>query len=78
MIATPNCGRVVENGKTGFIIAARDTQALADAILRFVHTPGLAVEMGSHCREAVKAYSVDAYAKRLIEIIQNHPRAKGR
>ena len=72
VIVTPNCGHVVEDGKTGYIIPPRNAQALADAILRFVHNPGLAVEMGSRCREAVKAYSVDGYAKRLVEIIQKH------
>lgn len=76
VIATPNCGRVVENGETGFLVPARDAQALADAILRFVYTPGLALEMGSHCREAVKAFSVDAYGQRLVEIIEKHGRRK--
>jgi len=72
VIVTPNCGRIVENGKTGFIVPARDAQALADAIMRFMHTPGFAAEMRSHCREAAKLYSVDAYAQRLVEIIQKH------
>jgi glycosyltransferase involved in cell wall biosynthesis len=70
VIATPNCGRVVTEGETGFIVPARDACALADAILRFVHAPGLAAEMGAHCREVVKAYSVDAYGQRLVEIIE--------
>ena len=78
VVATPNCGRVVEEAKTGFIIPPRDSQALADAILRFVRMSGLAVEMGSRCREAVKAYSVDAYGQRLVEIIQKHLRANER
>ena len=72
VIVTPNCGRVVREGKTGFIIPPRDPQALADAILRFVHHPSLAQEMAPFCRQAVKAYSVDAYGKRLVEIIQKH------
>jgi glycosyltransferase involved in cell wall biosynthesis len=72
VIATPNCGRVVENSKTGFIIPPRDTRALVDAILRFAHSPGLAGEMGAQCREAVKVYSIDDYARRLAEIVQKH------
>lgn len=72
VIATPNCGRVVEDGMTGFIVPARDAQALADAILRFVKTSGLAAEMAGHCREAVKAYSIDAYGQRLVGIIEKH------
>jgi glycosyltransferase involved in cell wall biosynthesis len=72
VIVTPNCGRVVEEGKTGFIIPPRDPQALADAILRFVRNPGLAREMAPICREAVKAFSVETYGKQLIEIIEKH------
>jgi glycosyltransferase involved in cell wall biosynthesis len=72
VIVTPNCGRVVENGKTGFIIPPRDAKALAEAILRFLHNPGLTIEMGLHCREAAKAYSVEAYGTKLVGIIEKH------
>jgi glycosyltransferase involved in cell wall biosynthesis len=78
VVATPNCGRVVADGKTGFVVPARDAQALAEAILRFVRTPGLAREMRGPCREAVKAYSVDAYGRRLVEIMERRLAAKGR
>jgi glycosyltransferase involved in cell wall biosynthesis len=77
VIATPNCGRVVVEGKTGFIVSARDAQALAEAVLRVVRAPDLAVEMGLRCREAVKAYSVDAYGRHLVEIIQKHMGSRG-
>ncbi|MGA3142393.1 MAG: glycosyltransferase family 4 protein [Verrucomicrobiota bacterium] len=72
VITTPNCGRVVEEGKTGFIIPPCDPQALADAILRFLRHPSLAREMASACREAVKAFSVETYGKQLVEIIEKH------
>jgi glycosyltransferase involved in cell wall biosynthesis len=77
VIATPNCARIVEEGKTGFIIPPRNSEALANAILRFVQRPGLAGEMRSSCREAVRRYSVDSYAKRLIEIIERRRSAHG-
>ena len=76
VIATPHCGRVVEDGKTGLLVPARDPRALADAMLRFVRSPALAREMGAQCREAVKAYSVDAYGQRLAEILQKHSEVK--
>ena len=72
VITTPNCGRVVEDGKTGFIVPPRDAQALADAIRRFVRNPKLAAEMSPRCIEASKAFSIEAYGKRLVEIIQKH------
>ena len=72
VIVTPNCGQVVEDGKTGFVVPPRDAKALAETILRFVREPGRALEMGTHSREAAKAFSIQAYAQRLVEIIQKH------
>jgi len=78
VITTPNCGKVVEEGKTGFLIPPRDPQALADAVLCFVRNPRLAREMASACREAVKAFSLETYSHRLLEIIaeRNPPRPR--
>jgi len=69
VIATHNCGRVVEDGKTGSIIPARDSQALAQALLAFVRNRALAPGMSPQCRKAASAYSVEAYGERLVEII---------
>jgi glycosyltransferase involved in cell wall biosynthesis len=74
VIATPNCGRVVEDGNTGFIIPTRDPRALADAILRFVRNPELAREMAPVCRVAVKAYSYETLGRRLVGITTRHRR----
>jgi glycosyltransferase involved in cell wall biosynthesis len=78
VITTPNCGRVVEEGQTGFVVPARDAQALAEAILRFVRHPGLGREMAPACREAAAAYSVDAYGQHLVEIIERHMSRRSR
>ena len=72
VITTPNCGRVVEDGVTGFIIPPRDPKSLAEAILRFVRDPNLTAEMSPRCIEAFGAFSIDVYAKRLVEIIEKH------
>ena len=70
VITTRHCGRVVEDGKTGYIVPARDPTALAEAILRFLKEPSLIVEMGERCRKEVEAYNIDAYADGLIKIIK--------
>jgi len=75
VIVTPNCGRVVEEGKTGFVVPARDAQALAETIMRFVRNRDLSSEMSPKCREAAAVFSIDAYGQRLIEIINGY-RAK--
>ena len=72
VIVTPNCGRVVEDEKTGFVVPPRDSKALAETILRFVHNPGLAIEMAPACRKAAKAYSVAAYGTKLVGIIEKY------
>jgi hypothetical protein len=72
VITTPNCGRVVEDRVTGFIIPPRDPKALAEAIMNFVRHPELAGEMSPHCIEASKSFSVDAYGIRLVGIIEKH------
>ncbi len=41
VVATPCCGAVVEDGVSGFIIPARDSQALAEAIRKFRDDPNL-------------------------------------
>lgn len=69
VIVTPNCGRVVEDGLTGFVIPPRDPRALAEAILRFIKQPELSFEMSPHCRKAAGAYSVEAYGRSLVDMI---------
>jgi glycosyltransferase involved in cell wall biosynthesis len=70
VITTLNCGRVVEEGKTGLIVPPRDSEALAGAILQFVKNRGLLQEMRPRCRQAAEAFSVDSYGASLIEIIR--------
>jgi glycosyltransferase involved in cell wall biosynthesis len=72
VIVTPNCGRVVEDGATGFIVPPRDPEALAQALLRFVRDRNLAAKMAPQCRAAVKAYSIDSLGKQLVAILQKN------
>ncbi len=70
VVTTPNCGEVVEDGRTGFIVPARDAGALAAALRRFIDEPALADAMRPACLEAASRFSIDAYADRLLAIIQ--------
>jgi glycosyltransferase involved in cell wall biosynthesis len=70
VIVTPNCGRVVHDGETGFVIPPRDASALADAIKRFVRDPTLVSYMAPRCIAAAQKYTVDTYARRLLRIIE--------
>jgi len=68
-VVTLNCGKVIEEGRTGFIIPAQDAHALSDALMNYVRQPTLGVEMTSRCIETAKMFSINSYGKRLIEII---------
>jgi glycosyltransferase involved in cell wall biosynthesis len=72
VIITPNCGRVVEEGKTGFIVPPRDPQALTEAILQFVRRRELALEMAPACRAATTAYSIETLGQRLVAMVKKH------
>lgn len=72
VITTPNCGRVVENGKTGFIVPPRDTQALVNAIRHFVGNRDLLSRMSQVCCGVSQAYSVASYGSQLVDILQKH------
>lgn len=69
VITTPRCGDVVEDGRTGFLIPPADAEALAAAIRRFCIDPGLSAAMRPACLEAASRFSIDAYGRRLNEII---------
>jgi hypothetical protein len=70
VIITPNCGKVVEDGVTGFIVPSRAPQALAEAVMRFVRHRDLSSEMSPKCRESAAVFSVDAYGQHLVTIIE--------
>ena len=68
VITTPNCGRVVENGKTGFIVPARDANALAQAIRRFLAEPGLLERQRTTALEKSKQFTLDKLSDKLAAL----------
>lgn len=60
---------VVENGKTGFIVPKRDSEATAQAIQKFIDDPMLREEMGKKGRDHVeRMYDWNDNVKTMIEI----------
>jgi glycosyltransferase involved in cell wall biosynthesis len=70
VITTPNCGSVVEDKVTGFIVPARNSDSLAKAVLSFVHNPKLLTEMSAACLDAIEAFTLNEYRCRLMGIVQ--------
>lgn len=50
----PGCRETVVEGVNGFIVPPRDAEALAAAMIRFVETPSLAVDMGAESLRMVR------------------------
>jgi len=69
VITTPNCARVVENGRNGLLMPAGDGAALADALTRMSENRELVAEMGLCATETARGYSLDALARNLTRIL---------
>ncbi len=65
VIATRNCGRVVTDGEDGWLIEARSTRSLTDALGRCLDERDRLQEMGRRARQKLSAYTLEAYADRL-------------
>ena len=62
LVATdvPGCREVVHHGENGFLVSAKDPQALADAIYTLATNPELRKQMGEKSREvALSSYSIE-------------------
>ncbi len=56
----PGCREVVIEGENGFLVPAKDSIALANALLRLSEDPKLQLEMGQKGRARVETYFSDA------------------
>jgi len=72
VIVTANCGRVVEDGKSGFVVSHGDVDALASVIRRFIYDRSLSSRMSEECRKRATDFTLDAYGSRLMEIVDSH------
>jgi glycosyltransferase involved in cell wall biosynthesis len=72
VITTPNCGRVVTDGVDGFIVPARDSQALADALVKFDVDRSLLREMSRNALQTVKRYDLPSNAKLINALVLTH------
>lgn len=64
----PGCRQTVQDGSNGYLVPARDVDALAAAMERFLLNPSLAVTMGERSRElALSKFDADKVALHLVE-----------
>jgi glycosyltransferase involved in cell wall biosynthesis len=72
LVVTPNCGRVVEDGETGFVVEPRDPDSIAEALCNFEDNRALIQEMHPKCKKISSRYTVDAYGDKLHSIISSN------
>jgi glycosyltransferase involved in cell wall biosynthesis len=65
VIATPNCGAVVDHGRDGLVVPAADAVALAAAIADLADHPDQRTELSRNALAKSHAYSLAALADRL-------------
>jgi glycosyltransferase involved in cell wall biosynthesis len=76
VVATPNCGQVVTDGVDGFIVPARDPEALADALERIEAAPGLLREFSVRARATAARFDLESSATAIDEVVWSKRQAK--
>lgn len=72
VIATPNCGRVVEPDHSGMIVPVADAGALAEAIRRLNRDRDLLERMKANAIERSRQFSLDRYGRTVIAAVNNY------
>jgi glycosyltransferase involved in cell wall biosynthesis len=68
VISTPNCGAVVAAGVDGFVVPPRDSEALANAIRRYLENPDLWGSQGRAALNKSGQFSLSSVAEHLRNI----------
>ena len=70
VVATRTGGipQLVEEGRNGLLVPARDTNALGEALMRILDDPGRRAEMGNANREKVRDRDWNIIAQRVTEV----------
>jgi glycosyltransferase involved in cell wall biosynthesis len=69
VVTTPNCGRVVTDGVDGFIVPARNSEALADALARLNDDRWLLRTMSHHAMLKVQKYDLPSNARMIQDLV---------
>ena len=73
VIATPNTGSIVAEGVNGFIVPARDTQAMADRLQKLHLDRSLLSKMQEAARCTWEIASLESYERRLLRALSSGP-----
>jgi glycosyltransferase involved in cell wall biosynthesis len=71
VVATPNCGEVVNDGADGFIVPARNADALADVFRRYLAQPELLPAQSAAASVKAGQFTLERLAKNLAQLEAN-------
>ncbi|SMO55781.1 Glycosyl transferases group 1 [Alcanivorax sp. DSM 26295] len=64
----PGCRETVVDGDNGFLVPVKDIQALADAMIKMIDSPGLVAKMGERSRQIAETkYDVHRVNAAMLE-----------
>ena len=70
----PGCREIVEDGKNGLLVPARDSSALAEAVKKLILNPGMRREMGKYGRAmVVNAFSEERVVNETLDVYKKLP-----
>lgn len=68
VIITRECGVDIEDGKQGFIVPARDSNAIASKVEEILSNQSLWMEMSQNAIEFASRFSLEAWSDRMVKI----------
>jgi glycosyltransferase involved in cell wall biosynthesis len=73
VIATRNAGTVVREGVDGFVVPARNSEAIAQKLELLRSDPALLRQLSQNARARATEYSVARYSERLLSVLGHDP-----
>jgi hypothetical protein len=70
VIATPNSGSIVSDGKDGFIVPLRDSEAIANCLERLLRDRELLRAMSVNALHRSRGFGLEAYGERILRETQ--------
>jgi glycosyltransferase involved in cell wall biosynthesis len=71
VVATPNTGSIVTEGINGFIVPARDKEAMAERLQRLHLDRGMLHKMQEAARRSWEVASLQSYERRLLQVLHS-------
>jgi len=67
----PGCREIVRDGETGYLVPPRDSNAVAEAIMRLLEHPQQRLKMGQEGRELVRReFAIEHVVRSTLDVYE--------